>query len=83
IFNKYWARVAKVTIVADTPYQDAEEFWHSDAALQHRVVEVFCGAGVKALVAYKVPKNVRTAGWQKAGRSDYYVLPCRDALSAP
>jgi 4-amino-4-deoxy-L-arabinose transferase-like glycosyltransferase len=82
-FNKYWARLAKVTIVADMPYQDAEEFWHSDAALQHEMVEVFCGAGVKAIVAYKVPKDVRTAGWQKAGRTDYYVLPCSGAPPTP
>ena len=83
IFNKYWARLAKVTIAADMPYQDADEFWHSDAALQHEVVEAFCGAGVKALVAYQVPKNARMAGWQKAGRTDYYVLPCSGSPPVP
>lgn len=75
-FNKYWARLANVTIVADIPYQDTLEFWGGNAALQNRVVNAFRSAGAKVLVAYRVPLAARSAGWQKIGKTDYYVLPC-------
>ena len=82
VFNKYWARLAGVTIVADMPYQDVDEFWQGKAGVQQRVVAAFRSAGAKVLVAYKVPQAARGAGWQKVGTTDYYVLPCGGLLPA-
>jgi len=71
-----------VTIVADMPYQDVDEFWQGKAGVQQRVVAAFRSAGAKVLVAYKVPQAARGAGWQKVGTTDYYVLPCDGLLPA-
>jgi hypothetical protein len=72
--NKYWARLAKMTIVADMSFQDVPAFWGADATTQAKVIAAFHDAGVKAIVAYKAPASARTTGWQKVGSSDYYVL---------
>jgi hypothetical protein len=81
-FNKYWARLAKVTIVADMPYQDVDQFWNGSAAAQRKVVAAFGSAGAEALVAYKVPEAGRGAGWERAGKTDYYVLRCEQVPPA-
>jgi hypothetical protein len=72
--NKYWARLAKMTIVADMSFQDVPAFWQADPATQVKVLAAFRDAGVQAIVAYKAPPGARSAGWQKVGGSDYYVL---------
>ena len=76
--KKYWARLAKMTIVTDMSYQDVDGFWQSDPATQARVIEAFGSTGVRAIVAFDVPAAARKMGWQKVGKSDYYVLPCCD-----
>jgi len=72
--NKYWARLAKMTIVADMSFQDVPAFWAADPATQAKVLAAFAGDDVKAIVAYKAPLEARSKGWQKVGVSDYYVL---------
>ncbi|HXY14146.1 MAG TPA: hypothetical protein VEI26_06575 [Terriglobales bacterium] len=73
--NKYWARLAKVTIIADMPSRDVEEFWNADPATKDKVVAAFKEAGARVIVAYNVPPAAQN-GWQRVQRSDYYVLPC-------
>jgi 4-amino-4-deoxy-L-arabinose transferase-like glycosyltransferase len=72
--NKYWARLAKMTIVADMSFQDVPAYWEADSTTQAKVFAAFHDAGVQAIVAYKAPARARSAGWQKVGSSDYYVL---------
>lgn len=80
--NKYWARLAKMTIVADMSFQDVSAFWGANPATQAKVLAAFRNAGVQAIVAYKAPASARTAGWQKVGSSDYYVLTGGDLSGA-
>jgi hypothetical protein len=79
--NKYWARLAKMTIVADLSFQDVPAFWEADPAIQAKALGAFREAGVRAIVAYKVPASARSKGWQKVGKSDYYVLTGSDLAS--
>ena len=70
-----WARLARVKIVAEIPWTEAEEFWFADDITRSQIIETFANAGVKAIVADKVPRGVSTTGWQKLGsRSDYAYL---------
>lgn len=80
--NKYWARLAKMTVVADMSFQDVDGFWKADASTKTRVVEAFEKAGARAIVAYGVPETERARGWQRVGQTSYYVLPCGDLVSA-
>jgi len=70
-----WARLARVKIVAEIPGAGAQEFWFADDVTRSQIIETFANAGVKAIVADKVPRGVSTTGWQKLGsRSDYVYL---------
>jgi hypothetical protein len=80
--NKYWARMAKMTIVADMSFQDVPAFWEADPATHAKVIAAFRDAGVQAIVAYKAPTSARSKGWHKVGRSDYYVLTGSDLVPA-
>jgi hypothetical protein len=68
--------------VADLSFQDVDAVWKADASTKAEVVEAFRKAGVRAIVAYGVPEADRLMGWQRVGRSPYYVLPCSDLVSA-
>jgi len=72
--NKYWARLARTTIVADMSFQDVPAFWQADVPTQNRVFAAFRDAGVKAIVAYNAPASARNMGWVKVGTTNYYVL---------
>ena len=80
--NKYWARLAKMTIVADMSFQDVPAFWEADPKTQAKALAAFRDAGVQAIVAYKAPASARSTGWQRVGRSDYYVLTGADLAPA-
>lgn len=72
--NKYWARLAKMTIVADMSFQDVPAFWEADSVTKAKVLAAFRSAGVQAIVAYRAPAGARSVGWEKVGTSDYYVF---------
>lgn len=78
--NKYWARLAKMTIVADMSFHDVPAFWEADPTTQANVLAAFRDAGVQAIVAYKAPASARSAGWQRVRNSDYYVLTVGDLV---
>ena len=80
--NKYWARLAKMTIVADMSFQDVPAFWGADRTSQAKVLAAFHDAGVQAIVAYRAPSGASRTGWQRVGRSDYYVLTGGDLVPA-
>ena len=80
--NKYWARLAKMSIVADMSFQDVPAFWEADPTTRAKVLAAFRDAGVQAIVAYKAPASARSAGWQRVGGSDYYVLTGSDLALA-
>lgn len=73
----YWARLARVRIVAETPFKDVDSFWAADHLVKSRVMETFARAGAKAIVAEKLPDYVSKTGWQRIGKTDYYayILP--------
>jgi hypothetical protein len=76
----YWARLARVRIVAEIPqegvFQEADKFWAANDFVKSEVIKTLARTGAKVIVAL-VPKNVATTGWQKVGDTDYhvYILP--------
>ena len=72
-FDSFWARLARVKIVAEMLDKDAEAFWLGDASLHAKVVQAFARTGAKAIVAENVPSYASLAGWRQVGNSNYYV----------
>jgi hypothetical protein len=73
-FDAFWARLARVQIVAEMLEWEAEPFWWGDPALQSEVVEAFASTGAQAIVAENVPGYASLAGWHRVGDSNYFIL---------
>ena len=72
-FDSFWARLARVQIVAELLGTDADAFWLGEATLQDEVIKAFGSARAKAIVAETVPNYASLAGWQQVGNSNYYI----------
>ena len=71
--GSYWAHLAGVRIIADTP--DPAGFWRSDAGTQNVVMGKLAGAGVRFVVA-EVPRPMYAMrGWQRVAATNFYIHP--------
>jgi hypothetical protein len=69
----FWARLAKVRIVAEIPGEDVDYFWNADSETQFKVIETFNRTGAKVIVTNLMQDDISHAGWQQLGNSNYYV----------
>jgi hypothetical protein len=72
-FDSFWARLARVQIVAEMLGREADDFWYGDSSLQSEVLQAFATTGARAVVAENVPSHASLPGWHKVGKSNYYV----------
>ena len=78
-FWESWARLDRVTIVAEVPQQNmksgdsAAAFWNSDAESQQTVLNVLKSTGTKAVIA-STSSKVLPQGWISVSRTDHSVL---------
>ena len=69
----FWARLARVRIVAQIPPDDADGFWWSDSLTQKEVYDTMGRLGVKAVVIDGKPHSSGALEWVKLGPTDYYA----------
>jgi len=72
-YDSFWARLARVSIVAEMLDEDAMDLWHGDSVLQQEVLQSFASVGVKAVVAEYVPDYAQLNSWHQVDDSNYYV----------
>ncbi|MEO8355878.1 MAG: hypothetical protein ABI621_08190, partial [Chloroflexota bacterium] len=72
-YDSFWARLARVKIVAEMLESEAVELWRGDATLQFSVLQSFADTGAKAVIAEYVPGYARLNGWYRVGDSNYYI----------
>lgn len=72
-FSSFWARLARVQIVAELLGNDADPFWLGDSAFRAGVIEAFAGTGARAIVAEGVPGYAALDNWHQVGDSNYYL----------
>lgn len=72
-FTAFWARLARVRIVAEIPPQHAREFWSADPDRRSDALGTFADAGAVAVVADTVPEALVARGWQTIGDTGYAV----------
>lgn len=77
-FDSFWARLARVKIVAEMLESQANEFWLGDDALQQDVLQAFASTGASAIVAEYVPGYARLDGWHQVGNSNYYIYKLKE-----
>jgi hypothetical protein len=72
-FDSFWARLARVQIVAEMFDWEADPFWSGAPSLQSEVLRTFAGTGARAIVAERVPSQVIPNGWYRVGNSRCYI----------
>jgi hypothetical protein len=76
-YDSFWARLARVRIVAEMLEADADEFWRGDEALRQSVLQAFANTGVDAVVAEYVPGYAGLRDWHQVENSNYYIYVFR------
>lgn len=70
--NAYWARLARVKIVAQVPI--IKDFWQADTMTRKQVLKAIAKTGAKVVVQESVaPIPPQEIGWQKLKNSDCYA----------
>lgn len=72
-FDSYWARLARVKIVAEMLDWQADPFWLGEPSLQSKALQAFASTGAKAIVAERVPAYVHPTHWHRVRNSNYYI----------
>ena len=72
-YDSFWARLAHVKIAAEMLEADAIDLWNGDNALRQSVLQAFADAGMDAVVAEYVPRDVILDGWHQVRNSNYYI----------
>jgi hypothetical protein len=72
-YDSFWARLARVRIVAELLEADSDGFWRGDEALRQSVLQAFANTGVRAVVAEYVPDYAGLRDWHQVENSNYYV----------
>jgi hypothetical protein len=77
LYNVGWARLLRVTIVAEVPRTGWRDFWCAKPETQAQMIETFRRLGATAVVAEQTPGNeVYRQGpeWRKLGDGTFYAL---------
>jgi len=72
-YDSFWARLARVKIVAEMSEAEAVKLWNEEENLQQSVLRAFAGTGAKAVIAEYVPDYVQMTYWHQVGNSNYYI----------
>jgi hypothetical protein len=73
-FDAYWARLARLKIIAEIVPEEADEFWNADSDMQGELLRRFSAAGVKAVVAQRLPREgPMPPGWTEVGATGFFV----------
>jgi hypothetical protein len=78
-FNDYWARLARVRIVAEVSGRDGFTILDDDASARTAAQQILLAQHVRAVVAQGWPAQTGDAGWHPIEGTDYfyYLVPDR------
>ncbi len=76
-FSAYWARLARLRIVAEIHPEDVAEFWEADAERQDAVLQALSRTGVKAVVSEPPPPGPLARRWEPIGETGYLMYRFR------
>ena len=76
-FSAYWARLARLRIVAEIHPQDLAEFWDASSKQKSEIMRAFAAAGVTAVVAEPQTSRPIPPGWETIGQTEYLLYKFR------
>jgi hypothetical protein len=72
-YDSFWARLARVKIVAEMLDEDANDLWQEGALARQDVLDAYANAGADAVVAEYVPDAVQLNDWHRVGNTNFYI----------
>lgn len=72
-FREYWARLARVRIVAEVPDESVQDFWAAPPHVKARVFRALAAIGARAVLVPGIPGGVGRTGWHRMGDTYYFV----------
>jgi hypothetical protein len=72
-FGAFFARLARLRIIAEIPDAEAERFWRADHSTRSQVIQTIAGTGAKALIAEWVSPEASLDGWERIGHSRHFI----------
>jgi hypothetical protein len=73
-YRTYWARLAKVQLVAEMSQRESGKFWAADPELKTQIIKAFASTGATAVIASDAPGCASTSGWKDLGDGRYCVF---------
>ena len=70
--NLYWARLAKMHVIAEVPYEETSNFWNANDEVKLQVFKAFKQAGAKFVIAEKVENYISKIDWKNIKGTSYY-----------
>jgi hypothetical protein len=69
----FWARLARIQIIAEIPPEEVDKFWASSPSVQADIINAFEKVGAKAVITSALPPCAPAAAWHKLGNTDFYA----------
>jgi hypothetical protein len=83
-YGAYWARLARLRIVAEVSFLDEPAWRRADAEAQARVLQAMRDAGARAVVSQEPPPRDAPEGWLRLrGSSTWVLLPAPPGPAPP
>ncbi len=73
--NYWWARLARLRIIAEVPAGQEDRFWAADASSRTSFFQALETTDAKALIATRLPVGYPAEGWKPLGQTGYYFYP--------
>jgi hypothetical protein len=72
-YSAYWARLARLKIIAEIHPEDIRAFWEADAEQRERALKAFAEAGAEAVIAEPTGGESPPPGWESIGGTAYLI----------
>jgi hypothetical protein len=72
-FEAYWARLARLKIVAEITEADQEQFWLAAPGVKREVYKKFAESDAAFIMTFNPPAYAVLDGWKEIGNTDHYI----------
>jgi hypothetical protein len=76
-YSAYWARLARLRIIAEVGPEETGQFWSASAAVRDEVLAAFAAAGAEAVVSEPAGVDVAAEGWEPIAGTGYLLKRLR------
>jgi hypothetical protein len=76
-YSAYWARLARLRIIAEVRPEEIGQFWSASAAVREEVLAAFAATGAHVVVSEPASTDIAAEGWEPIAGTGYLVKRLR------